>query len=186
MRANLLLALFLYLQKMSTMLTNTLQDSAQERLSFLFENALKNPALEKVKRRFIQPTLTYNQRGRIAASAVLQKNINKINATLYAQNTHYFLSHIIAHELAHIMVYQLYGRRVKPHGIEWKKVMVEVFELPALVTHTLDVKDVAMREFPYKCGCQTVALSLIRHNRVVNKKQSYICRKCNEILTQVD
>lgn len=181
-----MLAFFLYAQKMSIMLTNTQQSSAQARLSHLFENALENPILSKVKRRFVQPTLTYNQRGRIAASAVLQKNIIKINATLFAQNTDYFLSHIIAHELAHIMVYQLYGQRVKPHGIEWKKVMMEVFDLPAQVTHTLDVKDVAMREFAYTCSCQTVALSLIRHNRVVNKKQSYICRKCNEVLIQVN
>lgn len=178
-------------------LPNTLQEQAQTRLNILFTQALNTSALHSFANIFTQPLLAYNQRGKIAASALLQKNIININPTLYSQNTDYFLSHIIAHELAHIMVYQLYGLniknglraknrlRVKPHGIEWKKIMVEVFNLPPQVTHTLDVSDVAMREIAYKCGCQQVSLSLIRHNRVVNKKQSYVCRKCREILTQV-
>lgn len=162
------------------MLSKPLKDDAHKRLTTLFDMATVSPSLQVHKKVFTQPLLAYKQRGKIAASAILQKNIVNINPTLYAQNVDYFLSHIIAHELAHILVYQLYGLRVKPHGIEWKKMMLEVFTLPPKVTHTLDVKDVAMREIPYQCACQTVGLSLIRHNRVVNKKQVYICRRCRE------
>ncbi|MFT6267787.1 MAG: SprT protein [Alphaproteobacteria bacterium] len=166
-------------------LSTTLQKEAQTRLNLLFDSAIKKSAVNEFAGLFRQPSLAYNQRGRIAASALLQKNIIKINPTLYSQNTEYFISHIIAHELAHIMVYQLYGLGVKPHGIEWQKVMLAVFDLAPKVTHTLDVSAVTMRQITYECACQQVPLSLTRHNKVLNKKQSYICRKCNTTLTQV-
>lgn len=167
------------------MLTTTLQNKAQVRLDSLFTQAVTMPAVCKYSRAFTQPSLAFKQRGKIAASALLQKNVIRINPTLYVQNTDYFISHIIAHELAHIMVYQLYGLRVKPHGIQWQKVMLEVFSLPPRVTHTLDVSEVAMREVLYECACQQVPLSLIRHNKVTKGKQTYVCRKCNTKLTQV-
>jgi SprT protein len=166
-------------------LPNTLLNEAQDRLNSLFNLAITNSAISEFTELFKQPHLAYNQRGKVAASALLQKNIIKINATLYSQNTNYFITHIIAHELAHIMVYQLYGLRVKPHGIEWQKMMLEVFDLPPKVTHTLDVSEVAMREITYECACQKVPLSLTRHNKVVNKRQLYVCRKCKTVLTQV-
>jgi SprT protein len=165
-------------------LSTALQNQAQARLDLLFDSALKESTINAFTRLFRQPSLTYNQRGRIAASALLQKNTVNINPTLYCQNTDYFLSHVIAHELAHIMVYQLYGLRVKPHGVEWQKIMLEVFNLPAKVTHTLDVSGVAMRAVRYNCACQEVSLSLIRHNKVLKGKQSYICKKCDTVLTQ--
>ena len=167
------------------MLSITLQQSAQQKLSSLYDMAVVSPALLKYKRTFTQPDLAFKQRGKIAASARLQKNVININPILFGQNPDYFLSHIIAHELAHILVYQLYGLKVKPHGLEWKKVMLEVFSLPPKVTHSLDVSDVAMREILYQCACQTVGLSLIRHNRVIQKKQVYICRKCKQTLEEV-
>jgi SprT protein len=161
-----------------------LQNQAQQRLDFLFTFALTKPALQECLGVFKKPSLLFNQRGKIAGSALLQTNTIKLNAVLYTQNTDYFLSQVIAHELAHIMVYQLYGRTVRTHGIEWQKVMLEVFELYPKVTHSLDVSKVAMRTVTYACLCQQVPLSLIRHNRVVRGKQTYICRKCNTTLVE--
>jgi SprT protein len=168
-------------------LSSVLQTNAQNRLNTLFIEAINTKELKHLSRHFVQPNLLFKQRGRIAGSAILQANTIKLNPILYSQNPDYFLSHIIAHELAHILVYQLYGLRVKPHGIEWKKIMLDVFKLPPKVTHTLDIshaKIPAVRTIQYQCDCGSVRLSIIRHNKVVKKHQAYVCRKCKKVLLQ--
>lgn len=166
-------------------LSDSLQNLAQERLNSLYKNALENPVLSEFNALFKQPELSFKQRGKAAGSALINQNVIRLNPTLFEKNKAYFLSHVIAHELAHILVYQLYGRRVKPHGAEWEKIMCEVFNLPPKVTHTLDVSHVNTRSVMYQCRCQRVALSMIRHNRITNKKQSYICKKCKQELQEI-
>ena len=133
------------------------------------------------------PTLVLNQRGRIAGAAVLQKNIIKLQPKLFAQNTDYFLSDVIPHELAHIAVFQHCGR-VKPHGKEWQYVMRDLLRVSPKVTHTLDVKKAGIKMHDYECRCGKIQLTSIRHNRVVAGKQSYICKRCRNplILAKVD
>jgi len=131
------------------------------------------------------PDMQFNQRGKVAASALLQKNIIRINPSLYQSNPEYYFSDVIGHELAHIFVHQLYRRRVKPHGSEWQHMMIEVFNLSPKVTHQLDVSDVAMKTYKYGCGCQQIDLSLIRHNKVERGKQVYVCKKCSNAFTRV-
>lgn len=166
-------------------ISTPLHNNAHDTLNRLFEQAIEAPALMGTKQKFRLPALIFNQRGKTAGSAQLQKNIININPRLYTSYPDYFISNVIAHELSHILVYQLYGLRVKPHGVEWKKIMLEVFHLAPKVTHSLDVSDLNMRSVRYKCECQEVALSIIRHNKVVNKKQQYICRKCKTQLYEI-
>ncbi len=163
-------------------LPTLLQNKAGERLQQLFTQALTHNELRKYRHALHCPSLLFNQRGKIAASAVLQKNLIKLNASLYSDNTDYFLQQVIAHELAHIMVYQLYGRSTKPHGKEWQHLMLAIFTIPAHVTHCLDVSKVAMQKFMYQCDCQKIPLSLIRHNKVLRNKQIYHCRLCHGVL----
>jgi SprT protein len=162
-----------------------LKSTAQTSLENLFDHAISSPLLSGFSKTWSLPNLSYKQRGRIAGSALLQQNVIKLNPKLFVENIDYFLSHIIAHELAHILVYQLYGLSVKPHGNEWKKLMVEVFELAPKVTHTLDTSSAELQSFLYQCSCQQIPLSLIRHNKVQKGKQNYICRKCKESLILV-
>jgi SprT protein len=124
-----------------------------------------------------KPNILLNQRGRIAGAALLQKNLIKLQPKLFAQNQAYFLSDVIPHELAHLTVFNHYGR-VQPHGREWRYVMREVLGVDARVTHTLDVKKAGVKMFDYACACDTLQLTAIRHNRITQGKQSYICRKC--------
>jgi len=142
----------------------------------------------------VKPQLAFNQRGKIAGSAALQKNIIKLHPILLLDNFDYYLNEVIAHELAHILVFQLYGtrrglflrQRVKPHGKEWQSIMQSLFDLPAHVTHKLDVSKVAMAHFWYACDCSELQLSLIRHNKVLKGKQVYYCRKCQQALKAID
>jgi SprT protein len=132
---------------------------------------------------FFRPTATLNQRGKIAGSAHLQKNIIKLNRKLFIQNYDDFLQQVIPHEVAHIICYQQFAR-VKPHGLEWQSVMRSVFKLDAHVTHKFDVTDVGMQDFAYQCKCnELIMLSVVRHNKVTRGVQQYRCQKCKVVLT---
>lgn len=164
-----------------TILNTAQQEQAFERLTHLFEHAQARVASlwsERAAKNLKCPALQFNQRGKVAASALLQKNVVRINPHLYEHNNAYYISDVIAHELAHILVHQLYRNRLKPHGAEWQHIMIHVFGIEPKVTHQLDVSEVAMKTFRYSCGCQQIDLSLIRHNKIVRGKQSYICKKC--------
>ena len=134
---------------------------------------------------FELPMLNLKQRGKIAGSAHLQKNLIKLNLSLFEDNIDEFIQQVIPHEVAHIVCYQLYGK-VKPHGREWQAVMHSVFQRPANVTHQLDVSKVGISEYRYRCLCpEHVKLSAIRHNRVLKGTQQYKCRQCKTVLKQV-
>ncbi|GAA6183670.1 MULTISPECIES: SprT family zinc-dependent metalloprotease [Alteromonadaceae] len=135
-------------------------------------------------RKFVAPTLMFNQRGNIAGTAHLQKNLIKLNSTLLMDNFDEFLVTVIPHEVAHIITFQLF-KRVKPHGIEWQSIMNNVFNLPATVRHKMDTTKTQGKMFDYKCQCGTVKLTLRRHNKVVNKQQIYCCRKCQQELLEI-
>lgn len=133
---------------------------------------------------FNMPLLAFNQRGKIAGTAHLQRNLIKLNAVLMADNMDTFLQEVIPHETAHIVVYQKFGR-VKPHGIEWQSVMRDAFDSQPEVRHSMDVSKTQGQIFQYKCGCGPVMLSVRRHNKVVRGKQTYMCRNCQQALTAI-
>lgn len=132
---------------------------------------------------FPRPTYLFNQRGRSAGSAHLQKNLIKFNPVLYIQNKQVFMEQVVGHEVAHLIAYQLYGR-VKPHGKEWQQIMSEVFKLTPQTTHELDVSSVQGKLFNYRCDCSEHQLTIRRHNKVL-KGTSYLCRKCKSALTYI-
>ena len=85
-----------------------------------------------------------------------------------------------AHEISHLLTWQLFGK-VKPHGKEWQAVMRDVFGVTPETTHSFDMSSVNLNTVDYQCGCGDVALTIRRHNKVLQGVQ-YRCRKCNEIL----
>lgn len=134
------------------------------------------------KTAFTLPTIALNQRGKIAGSAHLQKNLIKLNKQLFIENIEEFKRQVIPHEVAHLVCFQKFGK-VKPHGSEWKSVMRAVFKLDAAVTHKLDVASVGMKEYSYQCECpELIKLSAVRHNKVKKGKQQYRCQKCKTVL----
>lgn len=130
---------------------------------------------------FPMPKVSYDVRGMKAGVAYLQQNEIKINRTLLLENPEEFIRQVVPHELAHLIVYQLFGR-VKPHGEEWQKVMIELFRLPADTCHQFDVESVRGKTFEYYCQCQTHQLSIRRHNRILRESAVYFCRKCKQKL----
>lgn len=130
---------------------------------------------------FPPPTINYNVRGLKAGVAYLPQNEIRLNPILLEENGQAFIQQVVPHELAHLLVYQQYGR-VQPHGKEWKKVMEQVLGVPAETYHCFDTKNVQGKQFPYQCGCQTHLLSTRRHNAILRQHRHYVCRKCNQPL----
>jgi len=131
-------------------------------------------------RAFKRPEYQFNQRGRAAGTAHLQRNLIKLNPTLFINNKEEFFEQVIPHEVAHLITFQHYGK-VRPHGKEWQHVMVNVFKRPALTTHQLDIKDVVGKQFHYRCACTSHQLTIRRHNKVL-KGERYQCKHCRTLL----
>ena len=98
------------------------------------------------------------------------------------ENQQHFITHTVPHEVAHLLVYQLYGR-TKPHGKEWQQIMNQIFDLTAKTTHQYDVSNVKGKTFTYACQCAEHQLTIRRHNKIVRDNIKYICRLCKHSLT---
>ncbi|MEI6896118.1 MAG: SprT family zinc-dependent metalloprotease [Psychromonas sp.] len=132
------------------------------------------------ERAFKRPDYLFNQRGKAAGTAHLQRNLIKINPTLFIKNKDVFFKQVMPHEVAHLLAFQLYGR-VRPHGKEWQYVMEHVFKCPAETTHQLDITAVLGKQFNYRCACTTHQLTIRRHNKVL-KGNNYLCKHCQSVL----
>ena len=152
----------------------------QTQIVLRVKNALAQ-ASQRLQRDFPLPQVKFNQRGKIAGCARLQTNELRFNPVLISDNLQLFMDEVVPHEVCHLITYQLYGR-VKPHGPQWQRLMAVLFDLKGATRHTMDVTKVQGKSFAYKCQCGPLTLSIRRHNKVLSNKQSYICRRCKEIL----
>ena len=137
------------------------------------------------KRSFTMPLVSYDLRGRSAGQALQVKNLVRFNRTLLLENQESFLFQTVGHELAHILCWQVYGHRVRPHGKEWRQVMA-VLGLPPNRCHTYDTARSTTRKklatFPYACRCRTREMTIIRHRRMLKSPGYYRCLQCGEAL----
>ncbi len=133
-------------------------------------------------RTFAQPTIGYQLRGKTAGKAFLQLNQIRLNPTLFQENPEAFIHEVIAHEAAHLITWQVFGR-VRPHGKEWQMVMERVLGVRARTTHQFAVTSVQGKTFEYRCACQTHALTIRRHNKIAKGQAQYRCQRCHHSLS---
>lgn len=134
--------------------------------------------------RFKRSHSSFKQRGKAAGTAHLYKNELRFNHFMFEQNPDAFLNTVVPHEVAHIIVFQIYAANAKPHGKEWQAVMKKVFGLLPDRTHTFDVPPLK-NAYSYYCLCQTHEFSQRRHNRVL-KGVEYRCKKCGAPLSPLE
>jgi SprT protein len=132
-----------------------------------------------------EPVIRYQLKGTSAGSAWLKQWEIRLNPVLLIENGEPFIDTVVPHELAHLLVYQHFGR-VAPHGREWCWMMETILDEPAQRTHRFDILSVQGATFAYRCGCQTHQLTLRRHHRVTRGQNEYRCRQCGEILQQLN
>ncbi|WKE65138.1 SprT family zinc-dependent metalloprotease [Gallaecimonas kandeliae] len=130
-------------------------------------------------RLFKRPGVSLDLRGRAAGQAHMGKGLLRFNKALYQDNRQAFLDEVVPHEVAHWLAWQLHGSRIRPHGIEWQALMVELFGLAPKRTHDFELKE---RTFTYHCRCRQHQLSVRRHNKVQRGDGQYQCRYCGQQL----
>lgn len=158
------------------MLSAELQHQAQQALQAYIDQASKH-----FLHQFRQPQLSYKLRGKCAGKAYLTRWEIRLNPVLFAENPQAFLNEVLPHEIAHLLTYQLFGK-VKPHGVEWRSLMREVFHLQPKTTHSFDVSTVQGTGYAYLCQCQTHYLTIRRHNKVLKGSANYRCTRCQQEL----
>ncbi len=109
----------------------------------------------------------------------------RYNPWLFAKYYEESLSNTVVHEVAHYLVDCLYGlRRVKPHGEEWKSIMLD-FGVRPQATGDYDLTGIPVRQYtkhPYRCGCRTHQLSSVRHKRILQQGYKYRCQYCHSVI----
>ncbi len=166
-----------YNHQQQTSLRPSLEGEATQRTLQLISQA--NQAFELS----IQaPSILFDLKGQTAgmvkflADGAIQIRYNR---KLLEKNQLRYLAQTLPHEVAHIVARAQHGRQVRPHGHEWRSVMV-FFGAEPLRCHSYDVSGITLRKlkrFNYKCQCKNHQLTTIRHNRV-RRGQTYICRSC--------
>lgn len=130
------------------------------------------------------PLIAFNQRGKVAGVAYLERWEIRLNPILLVENSDQFIDEVIAHEYAHLLVFSLFGK-VQPHGKEWRMMMTKIMGLPANRTHTFNTDNSTTRQyqrFTYRCKCKEHALTSIRHNRIQAGTAQYHCKSCGSAL----
>jgi len=134
------------------------------------------------------PDIKMDLRG--TAAGMFCRQGNKVwlrfNPWLFAKEFDQHLHDTVIHEVAHYGIYRLLGskRTVKPHGPEWRGLMVALGAEP-MATFSADLSDVPVRrqrQFRYQCACQTHNVSATRHYRMLRKRAEYRCRFCDATL----
>ncbi|MQU03971.1 hypothetical protein GHO34_27220 [Pseudomonas sp. FSL R10-2245] len=105
----------------------------------------------------------------------------RFNRVLVRENLNEYLDQICPHEVAHYIARTEWGMGIKPHGTEWKSVMVDVFKLAPDRCHSMDTSNAAKQHFIYTCGCREHPLTKTKHNKIL-RGYGYRCRACSKPL----
>ncbi|MGF1739027.1 SprT family zinc-dependent metalloprotease [Photobacterium satsumensis] len=154
----------------------TLQNQVTERVKQYITQANR-----RLNKRLTMPEVRFSQRGKIAGSARLQGWEVRFNPVLLKENPEAFLNEVVPHEVAHLVVFKLFGK-VRPHGREWQVIMQEVFGVAPRTTHSFDVSSVQGQTFLYRCQCSEHLMTVRRHNKVQRGQAHYRCRQCGQTL----
>ena len=143
---------------------------------------------EELYRAKISPLpVMFNLRGRSSGMYRVKGRHREIryNPWIFARHFDDCLANTVPHEVAHYVSDCLWGlRRIRPHGAEWKSVMV-AFGVEPSVTSNLPLDGIPQRRVTrveYRCGCGSHQLGVRRHNRVLRGESYYRCRRCGDIL----
>ena len=131
--------------------------------------------------------IDFDLSGRCAGMYQVRRGCSRIrfNPWLFAKYYCDNLKNTVVHEVAHYVVDCRYGhRKVKPHGAEWRQVMLTLGTEPQ-VRGDYDMQDIPQRHYhtyDYLCSCRTHSLTAIRHRRIQRQAAEYRCRYCSAVL----
>lgn len=134
--------------------------------------------VQKLGYHFSVPYINWDLKGRIAGKG--GPNILKFNLDLASQNIEKFLVTTVPHEMAHVLQMRKYPNS-KPHGKEWKFFCVLLTGKPLKRCHsysTTPSRTMSLSKEKFFCNCKEHFLTLVRANRLKQKKYRYFCKEC--------
>ena len=132
------------------------------------------------QRQFELPHLQFDIRGTCAGRAYYRDYQIRLNPVLLLENQDNFIEQTIPHEIGHLITSRLHGFCVKPHGREWKSVMLAMGLRPTRC-HSYDTSNAQVRRerhFTYACACGTVVESARSHFKLQRGEIRSVCRRC--------
>ncbi len=108
----------------------------------------------------------------------------RYNPTVFSLDFMHHQQDTVPHEVAHYIAYLQHGRKIKPHGKEWKTI-AKALGCTAKATGDYKTDGIAIRRqrrFNYSCQCREFLISTTLHNRI-QRGQQRICRSCHQPLT---
>lgn len=148
-------------------------------------DAFVERASKLYQQHFTPIAVHFDLKGRCAGMFCIQgrQKLIRYNPYIFAKYYDDNLHNTVAHEVAHYIVYQLYGRRVQPHGAQWRRVMLDFKRDPSVYCN-YDLQGIPVKKYQhieYHCQCGVHKLTKIRHNRIL-KGARYYCKKCGKTL----
>ena len=131
----------------------------------------------------IEPSVSFDLRGQSAGQASYRTNRIRLNRQLLEKYTTEFVVQTVPHEFAHLVAHKKFGRRIKPHGHEWRSVMIALGAKPSR-THNFAVSPTRkLRRYMFQCNCHDKKheLTSIRYNRI-RRGVIYYCPACKRPL----
>jgi SprT protein len=137
------------------------------------------------QRQFELPRLLFDLRGCCAGRACCRDYQIRLNPVLLLKNQTDFVEQTVFHEVGRLITRRLHRFCVKPHGREWKSVMLAL-GLKPIRCHTYDITNAQVRRehnFAYVCACRTIQLSARRHFKLLRGEVP--CFKCSSCHTKI-
>ena len=131
-----------------------------------------------------RPDIRIDLRGTAAGQAQLQNAVLRFNSQMLAEYGGEFIDSTVPHEVAHLAVYRIFGRRARPHGQEWRQLMLQLGASPERC-HQYRVQPTRrLKRFIYRCSCRLHRVTSIRHHRA-QRGTRYVCTRCRGRLRYV-
>ena len=133
----------------------------------------------------------FNLKGRAAGMYRVNNNkrVIRYNPYIFSKYFDDNLKTTVPHEVAPSVVDMLYGvNRVKPHGPEWREVML-LFKAEPKATGNYDLTGIPVRRqkrHDYRCDCKTHQISTVRHNKITTGAAIYLCRSCKTPISSIN
>lgn len=118
---------------------------------------MRTQPLLKAERHYKQdirrPEVRFDIRNTNGGEAWIKANRIRYNLTFLVENEKEFLATTVPHEVAHIVAHAVYdrkpmnGKKVRPHGKEWKEVM-GVLGVEPRVKHSYDITSLGLHAKP--------------------------------------
>lgn len=122
------------------------------------------------------PLIRYDLKGSVAGKA----NARELWLNLELLNTEWddMLNNTLPHELAHVVVRQVWGNEPKGHGHEWQMIM-RMLGLTPTRCHSYEYKParVHSRDHKYECDCRTYTGTSHRATKMASG-WVYVCSRC--------